>query len=171
LALRFGHRRSLDLDFFEETLFDEEALIQRVQGMPGFSLVSKAPHTVHAVMGTTKVSFLGYPYPLLFPPAPFLGVPVADPRDIACMKISAVASRGTRRDFVDLYVTSRQFGLGEILAWFARKFARTGYSRIHVLKSLTFFQDAEQDPIPDMLVRLDWNELKEFFRREVPRVV
>jgi Nucleotidyl transferase AbiEii toxin, Type IV TA system len=171
LALRFGHRRSLDLDFFEESLFDEGVLIQRLQTMPAFSLVSKALHTVHATIGVTKVSFLGYSYPVLFPAALFLGVPVADPRDVTCMKISAVASRGTKRDFLDLYVASQQFGLTDILAWFARKYVQTRYSRTHVLKSLTYFQDAELDPMPDMLVDVDWNELKHFFRREVTRLI
>ena len=92
----------------------------------------KAPHTLHAMIGITKVSFLGYPYPVLFPPALFLGVPVADPRDVACMKVSAVASRGTRRDFVHLYLASQQFGLSEILDWFARKYVQSRYSRMHV---------------------------------------
>ena len=54
-------------------------------------------------MGGVKVSFLAYQYPLLYPLQEFLGMKVADPRDIACMRISAVASRGTKRDFVDLY--------------------------------------------------------------------
>lgn len=171
LALRFGHRRSLDLDFFEESLFDEDALVQRLQTIPSFSLASKAPHTVHAVIGATKVSVLGYSYPVLFPCEAFRGASIADPRDVACMKISAVASRGTRRDFVDLYFASQRFGLGQILEWFARKYARTRYSRMHVLKSLTYFQDAELDPMPDMLVPLDWNRVREFFRQEVGRMV
>ena len=170
LALRFGHRRSLDLDFFEESLFDQESLIQRLEALSDFSLVSKAPHTVHATIGATKVSFLGYPYLALFPPERFLRIPVADARDIACMKISAVASRGTKRDFVDLYFAGKQFGLGAIFDWFSRKFASTRYSRMHLLKSLTYFQDAELDPMPDMLVPLQWNEVKSFFRQEVPRL-
>jgi hypothetical protein len=45
----------------------------------------------------------------------FQGVKVADPRDIACMKVSAIASRGTKRDFVDLYTLSQVHGLERIL--------------------------------------------------------
>jgi hypothetical protein len=139
--------------------------------MPEFSLVSKAPSTIHAVIQGTKVSFLGYPYPELFPPARFEGVPVADPRDIACMKLSAIASRGTKRDFIDLYLASERYGLGEILNWFARKYAATGYNRLHLLKSLTFFADAEKDPLPHMLVPLVWDDVKRLFRKEVPGLV
>jgi len=168
LALRFGHRLSVDLDFFAPDLFDEDALLARLQAMPDFSLVAKAPHTIHAVTQRTKMSFLGYPYPELFPPAQFEGVPVADPRDIACMKLSAIASRGTKRDFIDLYVASAQFGLREILAWFARKYAKTRYNRLHLIKSLTYFGDAEKDPLPHMLVPLAWEDVLYFFRKEVP---
>jgi len=168
LALRIGHRLSVDLDFFVSELFDEEAMLQRLQEVAGFSLVAKAPHTLHANIQGSKVTFPGYPYPLLFPNTLFAGVPVADARDIACMKISAIASRGTKRDFIDLYVTACEFGLVELLGLFQRKYVRTGYNRIHILKSLMFFDDAEKDPMPHMLVPLDWDNVKLFFRREVP---
>lgn len=115
LALRFGHRLSVDLDFFTPELFHEDALLARLQTLPEFSLVAKSPHTIHAVIHGTKVSFLGYPYRRLFPLSTFEGVPVADPRDIACMKLSAIASRGTKRDFIDLYVVGERFSLGDIL--------------------------------------------------------
>lgn len=170
LALQFGHRLSLDLDFFAQEHFDEEALLQRVQALAGFGLVAKAPYTLHATVQETKVSFLGYAYPVLFPANRFLDVAVADPRDIACMKVSAVASRSTKRDFVDLYVCAERYGLKEILRLFDQKYTQTHYSKLHILKSLTFFADAEKDPMPHMLVTLDWDTVKQFFLREAPRL-
>jgi Nucleotidyl transferase AbiEii toxin, Type IV TA system len=92
---------------------------------------------------------------------------VADARDIACMKVSAIASRGTKRDFIDLYVASERFGLRSILDWFARKYVQTRYNRLHVLKSLTFFQDAAKDPMPHMLMAIAWDDVAHFFSREV----
>ncbi len=171
LALRFGHRLSLDLDFFSPEQFDEEALLQQLQELPDFSLASKAPYTLHATIGKTKVSFLGYAYPVLFASTTFLGVAIADPRDIACMKVSAIASRGTKRDFVDLYLCAKHYGLAEILQMFSEKYARTRFNRIHLFKSLTFFKDAEKDPMPNMLVTLDWEKVKQFFLAEVPRLL
>jgi hypothetical protein len=171
LAIQFGHRLSLDLDFFSLEHFDEEALLQRAQDLPEFALTLKAPYTIHAVIGKTKVSFLGYAYPVLFPSTFFLGVAIADPRDIACMKVSAIAGRGSKRDFVDLYVCAKRFGLAEILRMFSEKYARTQYNRVHLLKSLTFFNDAEKDPMPNMLVPLDWEKVKQFFLAEVPRLL
>ena len=168
LALHLGHRRSIDLDFFSAQPFDEDRLIAAVQALPEFSVLSKSTQTVHLHVSGTKVSFIGYGYPLLFPLEDFRGLPVADVRDIACMKLSALAGRGSRRDFVDLYVTARQYGLPQILDFFHRKFADARYSTLHLLKSLTYFADAEKEPMPDMLLPLFWDEVKAFFLREAP---
>lgn len=170
LALHFGHRLSLDLDFFAREHFDEESLLQQIQMLEGFALAAKAPYTLHVTIGKTKVSFLGYAYPVLFETSPFLAVPVADPRDIACMKLSAIAGRGTKRDFVDLYVCAQRYSLKEILRMFDAKYSQTHYSRIHLLKSLTYFADAEKDPMPHMLEALDWDTVVHFFSREAPRL-
>lgn len=135
LALRFGHRLSVDLDYFTPELFDEDSLLARPRILPDFSLAAKSPHTIHAVIHGTKVSFLGYSYRRLFPLSTFEGVPVADPRDIACMKLSAIASRGTKQDFIDLYMAAQHFSLPDILNWFTHKYAETCYNRLHLLKS------------------------------------
>ena len=86
------------------------------------------------------------------------------------MKISAIAGRGTKRDFVDLYVTATRYGLSALLELFEKKFADVRYNRIHVLKSLTYFKDAEKDPTPDMLIPLSWEEVKAFFTEDVPKI-
>lgn len=169
LALLFGHRRSEDLDFFSRELFNEELLLQQIQRVKGFALVAKQAHTLHATIDATKVTFLGYAYPVLFPLAYFADVAVADPQDIACMKISAIASRGTKRNFVDLYVAAQRFGLPHLLQLFDRKYAQARYNKLHVLKSLVFFDDAEKDPMPHMLAALDWPDVKEFFLGEASR--
>jgi hypothetical protein len=171
LALQLGHRLSLDLDFFSKEQFDEEMLLQRVQSLDGFALVARAPYTLHATVQATKISFLGYAYPVLFPTNGFLDVAIADPRDIACMKVTAIASRGTKRDFVDLYVCAERYGIREILRLFDRKYAQTHYSKVHILKSLTFFADAEKDPMPHMLVEIDWDDVKQFFLRIAPSLL
>jgi len=171
LALRLGHRRSRDLDFFRAGPLDERALLGQVQGLGGFSLTAIAPRTLHAVIEDTKVSFLEYSYPLLFPGDRFLGVVVADSRDIACMKLSAIASRGTKRDFVDVWAAAQPAGLPHLLELFQQKFAQAAYNLVHVLKSLTYFEDADREPKPDMLRPLSWDEVKQFFLREAPRLL
>lgn len=171
LALHLGHRRSADLDFFRASTFNEDALIQKVQHVRDFSLLAKGPGTIHAHIRDTKVSFLAFAYPLLFPHKDYREVAVADPRDIACMKVNAIAGRGTKRDFIDLRAVAQDYGLSQILSWCKEKFAAANYSTVHLLKSLTYFDDAENEPEPDMLVPCSWAEVKDFFRREVPRLL
>ena len=132
---------------------------------PVYRIPPEEVAALKAMIQGTKTSFLGYDYPILYPLVSFHGIQVADPRDIAGMKISAVASRGSRRDFVDLYAVSQKYGLGKLLQTFHKKFAKVNYSFLHVLKSLTYFEDAEQEPMPDMLVPLAWDEVKQFFYR------
>lgn len=170
LALQLGHRRSVDLDFFIEQVFDEEQFLGWLQTLTRIAVIGKDRHTLHLHIDAVKVSFLGYRYPVVFPFMSVSGVRVADPRDIACMKVSAIAGRGTRRDFVDTYCVARQYGLEHLLDLFQKKYAAVNYNRVHLLKSLTYFQDAEREPLPDLLISLSWEDVTRFFRQAVPRL-
>ncbi|MCL4551547.1 MAG: nucleotidyl transferase AbiEii/AbiGii toxin family protein [Bacteroidetes bacterium] len=176
LALLYGHRFSRDFDFFSTQLFDEDSLIQRMQGLNDLTIIAKSEHTVHITYKGLKVSFLGYTYPLLYPtkqyqPEADISINVADERDIACMKISAISSRATKRDFIDLYEVARQYPLPEQYGLFQKKFSLTPYNNLHILKSLTYFADAELEPMPDMLIPLSWDTVKQFFVSEVPKLL
>ncbi|HEY2383014.1 MAG TPA: nucleotidyl transferase AbiEii/AbiGii toxin family protein [Terriglobia bacterium] len=170
LALQLGYRTSVDLDFFSSETVEEDPLLSKLQCLAGLAIQSKAPETLHLHIGSTKVSFLGYHYPILFPFTTYEGVAVADPRDIAAMKLTAIASRGTKRDFVDLYVLSQQYGLDEILRLLERKFSPASFSDIHLKKSLTYFADAEKDPMPHMLRPMTWSQVKQYFLTIVPKL-
>jgi hypothetical protein len=170
LGLHLGHRRSVDLDFFTAQAFNEGALIAALQELPNLSILSQSEQTVYMHVAGTKVSFIGYDYPMLFPVEHFEKLAVADVRDIAAMKMSALASRGSRRDFVDLYVVACQYGLRYLLELFRQKFANANYSTVHVRKALTYFADADKEPMPDMLTPLSWKQLKEYFLREVSQL-
>lgn len=177
LALTLGHRRSNDFDFFSKELFDENILIQELRGhLKNFTVKSKAVHTLHIEVDRVKVTFLGYNYPLLFPTLDYVGqkrtlFEVADLRDIACMKIDAIASRGSRRDFVDLYAVTRKYPMPDLIRLFDKKYSGVSFNRVHVLKSLTYFSDAESEPMPEMLINLSWEEVKDFFLGEVRKLL
>lgn len=176
LALELGHRLSRYFDFFSTTLFDEEILIQKIQGLKDITIVAKNEYTLHLILKGIKVSFLGYTYPLLFQTRKYksesgISIDIAYERDIACMKISAISSRGNKRDFIDLYLVAQQYNLAELFKLFKQKFSLTPYNNVHILKSLTYFTDAELEPMPDMLVSLLWDSVKQFFISEVPKLL
>src|SRR3989338_1498675 len=94
LALHLGHRESIDLDFFSEYDFSLEKLRKEMSELGRYVLVNEEPGTLDGMLENVKVTFLRYQYPLLFPLVPFLNIRIADERDIACMKIDAISSRG-----------------------------------------------------------------------------
>ncbi len=171
LALKLGHRLSRDLDFFSAEPFNEEALLSELARLEKLSLLSKGRETLHLSIMGIKVSFIGYLYPMLFPCSSFSGIRVGDPRDIACMKIAAVAGRGTRRDFVDLYFLAKQYGMAHLFELFRKKYARIDFNMVHALKSLAYFKDAEEEPMPNLLVPVSWDEITRFFRQETPKIM
>ena len=133
-------------------------------------ILQKERQSVSGILDSVKFSFLGYPYPLLKPATLFQGVLIADIEDIACMKLDALANRGTKRDFIDLYCIAQQLPLPDVIVLFQKKYASVHYNLLHIKKSLVYFDDAEEEPLPDMHVPIQWNEVKEFFKREAVKL-
>jgi hypothetical protein len=139
--------------------------------LTGFRVLDERAGTLHGELDGVKVSFLAYPYPLLDPTQPIVaGIPVASLHDLAAMKLSAIISRGRRRDFMDLHAICRLMDLEEVVSAFRRKSGAMGYNPLTIAKALVYFSDAEQDPVPVLLQPCDWNEVKRFFEIEVRRL-
>ena len=168
LALLEAHRISVDLDFFGPRV-DPEGLLRSIESeLARVEVRSIAPGTLHLAIGGVQVSFLESRYPRVAPPLPCGEglVPLASREDIAAMKLAAVASRGSKKDFVDLWVLiTRHEPLWSYLRAFRKKYAARDVG--HVLRSLVYFSDAENEPPLRLLVPLDWNVLKRDFERWV----
>jgi hypothetical protein len=165
LALQLGHWVSEDLDFFTAAGFDPAQLTRHLEGGPGYSETLVSRDTLYCRLSGVKFSFLHYPVPLIYPPLPYLSMKVADWRDILAEKSKTLSQRGGRRDFYDVYacITLGKLSVAEAVAILKDRFAGTGINYQHVAKSLTWFKDAESEPDPRLLVRIDWAEVKSFF--------
>ena len=165
LALQLGHRTSVDLDFFGRINADSEELrdILREVGRVEVASVSKNIN-IFWVNGI-KVDMVNYPYPWLDLPIEEDGVRLASLRDIAAMKVSAIVNRGTKKDFIDLYTLLQFFKLDDILDMYSRKYSDG--SLFIVMKSLTYFDDAETDPMPNVFNDTTWESVKDFIRTVV----
>ena len=127
--------------------------------------------TLHVVLKTTRVSFLTAQAPLLFPGTAYRGLVIADPRDIAVIKVVAIGGRGSRKDFVDLFFYLRGGGsLETVFEMIRSRFAGLDFNEYHLLRSLTFFDDAETEPMPQMLRQAGWPEMKKSIVAEVRRL-
>jgi predicted nucleotidyltransferase component of viral defense system len=163
LALHLGHRKSIDLDFFSQKYPSQEQLIQVLNKYKPL-ITQQATGTLDVFIDEVKVSFFEYKYPLLETTISFKQTKLASLLDIACMKIAAISQRGTKKDFVDLYVLLQKYTLGNILDAFEKKYLGIEYQKLHILKSLVYFDDAENDPEPDYLTPIKWEEVKSYLK-------
>lgn len=159
LALQFGHRSSIDLDLFgtieEDTDLTTEVLERIGPTIPGKCTAKIKTYRLCGV----KTDFVSYDrYPWIDAPVIEDGLRLASPKDIAAMKVNAVQGRGTRKDFVDMYFLIQHYGLDQVMQWYKAKYPE--YSEYRAMLSLTYFEDAEQQPMPYMFVDVSWEEMK-----------
>lgn len=164
LAIQLGHRESVDLDWFSAKSFSNQYIKSVLAGLGDFHLESEETETVHGVLDKVKMSFIRYNYKLVYSLKEFQGVKLADERDIAAMKLDAISSRGSKKDFIDLYFLLQKYSLWELFRVLEDKYQGIDYNRLHMIKSLTYFDDAETEPIPKMLVDFDWASAKQAIR-------
>ncbi len=162
----------MDLDFFSLESVESENLVTLLRQIGEIRIERSELGDFRGHLGGVPISFIRYSYPLLEPLIHSdLAPPVAGIRDIASMKLSAIMSRGARRDFVDVYaVCQHGFSLEEIYACFQRKYHGVSYDPYHLARSLVYFLDAEKEAMPLMLWPCGWDEIKAFFVRESQRV-
>lgn len=161
LSLILGHRKSIDLDFFSSHFPKPEILLSKLISFNP-KIIGQDKGTLDLYIDDVKVSFLEYKYPLIGNFLDFEGVKIASLEDIACMKLSAISSRGTKKDFIDLYFILKKLGFKKLILLFKEKFEGIDYQMAHILKSLVYFEDANKDPDPVFLVDLDWLKTKKF---------
>ena len=164
LALQLGHRKSNDLDFFTDKMFNVDAILSLIQ--PDKIFFTDLG-TAHFEARGIRVSLLYYEVPLIYPTLSWRGVRVAELRDIAAEKIKAISQRGSKRDFIDLYgVIKMSCSISDVCNIFKRRFEHSEINYYHVVKSLVFFEDAEKEPSPLMLKSGEdwhWDTIKSFF--------
>lgn len=170
LALQLGHRISYDLDFFTQEEFNEEMFLTEIKKISDFRLEKIAWRTILGKFKDVRFSIFYYNYPLLYTAKEFGMISVIDIRDIAAMKIAAIASRGTKRDFIDLYFICKEtILLTKAIQFYDKKYKNLATTKIHIMKSLVYFDDAESDEMPRMLKVCKWEEVKRFFEEEVKK--
>lgn len=166
LALQYGHRKSIDLDFFGD-IEHETDIVTEILSKYGKVITGRCTHKIKTYyIDHIKLDYIDYSrYPWIDDPVIEKGIILASPRDIAAMKINAIEGRGTRKDFVDMYYLLRRFSLSEILSFYAEKYPE--HSEYRALLSLTYFDDAETSPMPTMLTDVEWKKIKATICKEV----
>lgn len=173
IAWHFEHRRSMDLDLFTQ---DDRRALTPIGKVIGRTLkarkLAESDVALTFKAGQVEIDVVRYEYPpLKVPRAGPEGFPIAAPLDLAAMKLGAISKRGLRRDFWDLYTiaTEGRIPLQAMLEAYRKRFKSEAADLYHVVRSLTYFEDAEaSDPRVIGLSPRDWQRIKAWFAEQAP---
>lgn len=165
LALQLGHRKSIDLDFFGSITASPLEIQSELSQTGNLQIIQESKFIFQYIIDNVKVDFVNYPYPWLSDAILEDDIILADKTDIAAMKLSAITNRGTKKDFIDLYELLNHFTLSQILDFYSKKYSNG--IPFMTIKSLTYFEDAESDPMPFMMNSATWDKVKTKILQEV----
>ena len=159
LALIFGHRLSIDLDFFSTEPLDHEEILFSIKTIGKVEVVSKSKFINSFFINDVKVDFVSLPYMWIDDPILENPVKLASIKDIAAMKLAAITNRGSKKDFIDIALLIKEVGLDNMILCYREKYPDG--MKMMVLRSLVYFEDAESQPDPVMLVDYNWSSIKQ----------
>ena len=166
LALQYGHRRSVDLDFFGHTTEDVDELTDMMRSCAKEVIKGNCTKHIKAYfLNNVKVDVVNYDYLWIDDPVNDDGLQLASPKDIAAMKVNAVMGKKKKKDFVDVYFLLQHFSFDEIMQFYLQKY--TDGSEYRALLSMSYFADADPQPMPFMFQQVSWNEIKGFIKYQV----
>jgi len=173
LALYVGHRPVTDLDLMGNanrlTSPERRDLLQELLAAAPDTEVETARdgYLFVRLNGGVGLRFFYYPYPLVKPFEDLAGLAVASAVDLGLMKLGAIISRGTRRDFVDLYLLCRELPLAALLDLAEDKFGHVRDFPLQALKGLADLSQTVGEPLPRRAVPLEWSDVETWLRTEV----
>jgi hypothetical protein len=167
LALQIGHRESIDIDLFGSGELGELEVSELLSSLGKIQVLKKSKNILIYSVDGVKVDIVNYKYPWLNPFISLENLRLADPQDIAAMKLNAISGRGSKKDFIDVFFLLKKYSLADMIGFYNRKYSDG--SEFLVLKSLTYFGDADVEDTPKMLIPTDWQEVKIRIIQEVKR--
>jgi len=165
LALQIGHRISVDLDLFGVINFDNIPVERLFSKFSKQQTLSRSKYINSFYLENIKVDFVNYYYPWIDDPYIENGIRFASLRDIAAMKLAAITNRGSKKDFIDLYFLLKKFSLQQMMEFYQMKYPDG--SLYMVIKSLSWFGDAENEFSIEMIKNVSWETVKDSIQNEV----
>lgn len=165
LALQIGHRNSIDIDLFGNQAIEYDLYIDILNKIGVTEVTKNSKNILITEVNGIKVDFVNYQYPLLENPFEVEGIRMVSNKDIAAMKMNAIAGRGSKKDFIDLFFLLEYFSLRQMMDFYIQKYFDG--SEFMVYKSLTYFSEADLQPQPIMFKDFNWETCKKTIIEEV----
>ena len=146
LSLQLGHRMSDDLDLFtrhdinKDEIFD--FLNKKFNGK--YQIINIQNIILQVIINEVKVDFVKYNYELIEEVKNDDGIKYLGKKDIAAMKLMAIANRGDQaKDFVDIYYLLKEISLIDMFNYYKQKYQQNDISPIK--RSLVYFDDVTKN--------------------------
>lgn len=159
LAMQLGHRKSIDIDLFGLHSADILDIKQELSKLGNLRILKTTKNIFVCKINDVLVDIVNFKYPWLEDEITFNDIKLAGLIDIAAMKISAISGRGTKKDFIDIFFLLKHFSLNEMLNAYQRKFPDGNL--FVALKSMSYFEDSEEDLMPYMFNKINWQNVKQ----------
>jgi hypothetical protein len=160
LALKIGHRISIDIDLFSTTPFNSSDLGRHLTTTYQATEVRVITNGVFCFVNNIKIDLLTHQYPLVKNIDVTEGVRMVSLLDIGAMKLNAIFGSGKRlKDFVDMYALLEIYPLEEMLDACRQKYVDLNINMVK--NSLIFHDDIIFTPIEFLGAEINWPEIAE----------
>ena len=172
LALHFGHRISEDIDLFSWERFNVDVLLNELESKIKFSIKIKTPIGAHLFIETVKTDIVYFPIKPMREPILQDGVRLLQLDDLAAMKLNAIANRGAKKDFYDLFFLLEAYSIEKLIELFVEKFKQQDVFGLS--KSIGYFKDADEEDTQIIVLKdkaLTWQKVKEKILKETHKIL
>jgi len=169
LALRYGHRSSVDLDLFFDGKPDFHAIELELRKTFGNDFLHEGGIKklgIFCYIKKIKVDIVNFPVPLIGQATREDGIRFYSDDDIAAMKVQAILGRARKKDFWDLHELLLHYSLDQIINWHMQKYP-TQMLAISIPNAITYFIEADQSETPISYKGQTWAKVKKDISKAV----
>jgi len=151
LALRLGHRASLDFDFFLPRSFEPGDMVREISALGSLEVVQSAPNTLGGRVDGVWLRLFGVELAAIAPPEVTADtrLPVASLRDLGATKVQTIVDRAEAKDYEDIAaLLAAGIELPDMLGSAQIVFG-SRFSPLLALKALTSFEDGDLPTLPE----------------------
>jgi len=150
LALKLGHRNSIDIDLFTQNEFSTQEIEEAIAKNKIYTKSFERQNTLMCFINSIKTDFIRHNYPFINKPITEEGITYLSLEDIAAMKLNAIAQSGKRlKDFIDIYYLLEHFSVNQMLNFYSIKYPNS--NKIIALRGLEYFDDIDLNIDPPIL--------------------
>ena len=160
LALKIGHRASIDIDLFTSAAFIAADIANHLSLKYNAQRVTVLKNAVFCFIEEIKIDLIAHQYPLIKPVELTGDIRMLSLADIGAMKLHAIVNNGTRlKDFVDFYFLLEKMPFQEMLLAYEEKYAET--NTVMAKTALLYHNDIDFS-VPILLLdqKIEWDLIK-----------